>query len=274
MEGSNSKVTGGGAPGRRAQKHPKKHPQKHQRWDRSRYPLLIFSGPVFRFVSYLANRLTQILGWILVAPFYVLTPVGHKYLPAGPAVLASNHTMYLDPLFILCSVFPRSSFFTGQTSHFSVPIGGTILRFMRSFPIPVENPIKRLIPTAANIFARGLYMHMFVEGRMRLRRQVLQPFRIGAFDLAVRFNIPVVPIALVIRYHRVFGWRLPYPPHVKVVFLEPVYPEDVSPDYVPREANKHVATQLRDRCHTLVQAAIVEHRGEDLLEVRRRQRRR
>ena len=262
MEGSDRKVEGRG--------RPRKPRRRRNRWDRSRYPLLIYSGPVFRVVSYLTNRLTQILGWILVAPFYVLKPLGHKKLPAGPAILASNHTMYLDPLFILCSVFPRSSFFTGQTSHFSVPIGGTMLRFMRSFPIPVENPIKRLIPTAANIFGRGLYMHMFVEGRMRLRRQILQPFRIGAFDLAVRFDIPIVPIALVIRYHRLFGRRLPYPPRVKVVFLDPISPGDVSAEYVSKEPNKHVAVLLRDRCHKRIQEAIVEHCGEDLPAVQKR----
>lgn len=173
--------------------------------------------------------------------------------------------MYLDPLFITSAILPKGAYFTGQTSHFAVPIGGTILRYMRSFPIPPHKPMERLIPTAREILRRGWSIHFFAEGRMRLRRQVLQPFRRGAFEVAVEHNVPVVPISLVLRYHRLGALRLPYPPRVIVAFGPPVRPSDIDTGYpdaptIPRRA---LVSALRDRCHEIMTGMIATYRGED-----------
>ena len=77
------------------------------------------------------------------------------------------------------------------------------------------------------------FVHFFPEGECYRWNQAVRPFRPGAFLLALRLQVPVVPLAIVLHEQRVLGRRsirllgrmVRVPPRVVVVIGSPIRPE-------------------------------------------------
>ncbi len=115
-------------------------------------------------------------------------------LPAGPAVLASNHVSWLDPLVVGASVpcVPVS-----KIEICSWPIVGGLVKELGVLFVSRGDPQSgaRVIRGAERALAAGLPVLNFPEGTTTTGRHVL-PFRRGLFGLARRTGVPVIPVAL------------------------------------------------------------------------------
>ena len=141
----------------------------------------------------------------------------------APCILVSNHSLYLDPAVLIHALFPGRTYYTGLKSHFAHPVGGLILRLMGGIPIPGASGMKTAETTVRTALESGHCVHFFPEGEMTHLSQELAPFMRGAFYLALRLGVPIVPVTLVHWPRRWFGRQISrYFLRVRCIVGEPI----------------------------------------------------
>ena len=153
--------------------------------------------------------------------------------PLRGAVLVSNHTLLLDPVIVAHAIGRRRTYFTMLEDTALIPYLGTFVRLLGGIPIPERPGVLRALDGAAReaMHLLGL-IHFFPEGECYRGCQEIQPFHPGAFLLACRLNVPVVPVTTVLHERlwrgrssfRVLGRTLRLPPRVEIEIGAPVRP--------------------------------------------------
>jgi len=167
--------------------------------------------------------------------FFRLKIEGREHLEGlGKGILVSNHTLLMDPAVIAHAIRPRRSYFTMLAETATIPFLGTFVRLLGGIPIPRCSASVRILEhgLAEALSALG-FVHFFPEGECYRWNQAVRPFRPGAFLLALRLAVPVVPLAIVLHEQRVLGRRsirllgrmIRVPPRVVVVIGSPILPE-------------------------------------------------
>ena len=123
-------------------------------------------------------------------------------------IVVSNHSLYLDPAIVGQTVFPLRCFYSAMRSHFRNPAFGLFLRLMGAFPIPDPSGLRKTARTIREALDRGRPVHFFPEGEMTHLSQTVAPFKSGAFFLALRLGVPIVPVTLVHRPRTLFGRKI------------------------------------------------------------------
>lgn len=110
-----------------------------------------------------------------------------------PYVVVSNHVSSADPL--LLSLLPWDMRWVAKEELFRLPIGGWILRLGGDIPIRrgQAESVRAMFRACEETLAAGLSVMLFPEGT-RSRDGSLLPFRDGAFELAIRAQVPVLPV--------------------------------------------------------------------------------
>ena len=140
-----------------------------------------------------AHRLARLYRWFCACPLRV---EGLDRLPPGNCVLVANHASYCDGL-VLAAALPRRVRFVAKAEFRS----NRILRplFERMGALFVERfDARQGLEDAQALGAHageGLPMLFFAEGTFGAR-EGLQAFRLGAFQVAARHSLPIVPVAL------------------------------------------------------------------------------
>jgi 1-acyl-sn-glycerol-3-phosphate acyltransferase len=185
-------------------------------------------SPLYRFAAlafYIVYApLVLLFNWIV----FGLRIEGRDNLERGSgrgSILVSNHSLYLDPGIVGHTVFPRRCCYSAMHGHFRNPVAGAILRLMGAFPVPGGSGMRKAERTVREALDRGRYVHFFPEGEMKHLNQAIAPFKSGAFYLALRLGVPIVPVTLVHRPRILFGTRISrYFIRVKSIVGEPVMP--------------------------------------------------
>jgi 1-acyl-sn-glycerol-3-phosphate acyltransferase len=126
-----------------------------------------------------------------------LTVRGAEHLRKYPvAVFASNHTSYMDTPVIFASI-PVQFRILAKQELWPIPFIGWYLRRSGQIPIDTANPRTTLssLGVAAKALRAGVPLFVFPEGG-RTPDGELKPFLSGAAYLAIRAQVPLVPIAL------------------------------------------------------------------------------
>jgi len=132
--------------------------------------------------------------WISGSKIVVL---GAENLSKSPVVVfASNHTSYMDTPVIFASIKVQFRILA-KKELWPIPFIGWYLNRSGQLPIDTGNPRATLssLGTAARALRSGMPLFVFPEGA-RTQTGELQPFLSGAAYLAIRAQVPVVPIAL------------------------------------------------------------------------------
>jgi len=181
---------------------------------------------------------------------------GLENLPqAKAAVLAVNHTSYLDAVVLLSLLDYRGYAFVAKREFegnfwMRTLLSGFGTQFVERFDVAKSAAQANELTEAAK---RGKSLIAFPEGMLK-RATGLLPFRTGAFQAAAQAGIAVVPVALrgVRSVLRDGTWYLRRSP-VAVTVGEPI---------APQGDDWNAAVRLRDR----VRAEILRHCGEPDLE--------
>jgi 1-acyl-sn-glycerol-3-phosphate acyltransferase len=180
-------------------------------------------------------------------------------------LLVSNHTLVVDPGIIAHVIRPRRTYFTMLEETACIPLLGTFVRLLGAVPIPASAAAIRILEAAVRTDLRDLpFVHLFPEGECYLWNQQIEAFRPGAFYLACRLHLTIVPVTTVLRSRRWFGrdsfplgrLTLRVPPQVTVVIGEPV-----RPDGNPARPLKQEAVQLSRKVRSIMQETIDRRRG-------------
>jgi 1-acyl-sn-glycerol-3-phosphate acyltransferase len=115
---------------------------------------------------------------------------------APVAVFASNHTSYMDTPVIFASL-PLQFRILAKQELWPIPFIGWYLNRSGQLPVDTRNPRTTLssLGAAARALRSGMPLFVFPEGA-RTPNGELQPFLSGAAFLAIRAQVPLVPIAL------------------------------------------------------------------------------
>jgi 1-acyl-sn-glycerol-3-phosphate acyltransferase len=112
------------------------------------------------------------------------------------AVYASNHTSYMD-IPVIFSALPFQFRIFAKKELWSTPFIGWYLNRSGQMPIDTVNPRATLssLGAGAKALRSGMPLFVFPEGG-RTSDGELRPFLSGAAYLAIRTQVPLVPIAL------------------------------------------------------------------------------
>ena len=204
----------------------------------------------------------RICDWVV----YRIRILGREQLRGlDAAVIVSNHTLLFDPGIIAHAIRPRRTYFTMLEETALIPYLGTFVRLLGAIPIPEGAGSLRILDDAAGTALRTLgLIHFFPEGELYLGNQQLEPFHPGAFLLACRRGVPVVPVTTVLHQRlwrgkgrvRVAGHEFRLPPRVTVVIGAPLFPGEQD-----RRSPVRAARLMADRVRSEMQEAIDRHGG-------------
>ena len=175
---------------------------------------------------------------------------GAEHLPQTPAIVVSNHASYLDGL-VMTAALPARYTFLVQSGAASWPLVGVTIRRMgvrfvnRTAPREAAAAMKDLVRRTQE----GESFTIFAEGTFE-RAPGLLPFQNGAFLIAAKAGVPVVP-AVICGTRQILpdGSRLFGRSTIRIRLLPPIAPDGTA----------------RDAAHTLRDAAravILAHCGE------------
>ncbi|KAG8367598.1 hypothetical protein BUALT_Bualt16G0089000 [Buddleja alternifolia] len=183
--------------------------------------------------------------FLTVAPFVKIEYQGLENLPPKdtPAVYVSNHQSFLDIYALL--TLGRSFKFISKTSVFLYPIIGWAMFLLGVIPLRRMDSRSQLdcLKQCISLIKKGASVFFFPEGT-RSKDGKLGPFKKGAFSVAAKTGVPVIPISLIGtgKIMPVGMERRLNPGSVKVI----IHPSIVGskPDELCNEARNIIADEL------------------------------
>lgn len=115
-------------------------------------------------------------------------------LPEGPFIICPNHTSYLDIL-LLYRAFKHYFIFIGKRELETDRIFGIFFRRMNIL-VKRDSAMDgmRALNRAAEEMKKGTSVVIFPEGTIPEHAPDLMPFKSGPFRLAIREQVPIVPV--------------------------------------------------------------------------------
>jgi len=143
--------------------------------------------------------------WLYNTLYYILRPVfrlaygrrvrGMENIPSvGGFVLCSNHMSVLDPLFI-ASALPRTKrlYYLGKKELFENRLLNWAIPKLGGIPVDRGHADLAAIRTSLQVVKEGYGLCIFPQGT-RSRDNTRTPMLTGASMIALRCNVPVVPV--------------------------------------------------------------------------------
>ena len=165
----------------------------------------------------------------------------------GPAVVASNHPSYLDPMLLSLGV-ERPIRFMAWDALFKVPILGALMRSLGAFPVDVRRGKGReAYEQAKALVQAGEVVCIFPEGKRSRTGWMEAALREGAARLSLETGAPLVPATIAGAFR---AWpqfeTLPRTARIKVRFHDPISPLPFS-NLTEEEALPALLAELRRR---------------------------
>jgi 1-acyl-sn-glycerol-3-phosphate acyltransferase len=185
--------------------------------------------------------------YVRVNPLWRLRTSGRHLLPwRGSAVLVANHASLIDIL-VLFDLF-RPFKWVSKAEIFRVPVIGWNMRLNGYVPLVRgrAESVRRMMTRCGELLAAGSPVLIFPEGT-RTDDGDLRKFKDGAFELAVRHQVPVFPIA-------VHGTRRALPKHGLVLREHVDARVEVLPALRPGDFTD--VAGLRDAAQARIEAAL------------------
>jgi 1-acyl-sn-glycerol-3-phosphate acyltransferase len=160
----------------------------------------------------------------------VFTPVeiiGRENIPSEPAVYAANHSSALD-IPLIYSTLPMQFRIMAKIELFRYPFMGWHLR--RSGQIPIDEKELNLggVKKAIKTLKSGMSLMVFPEGG-RTANGEIKPFQSGAFYMAIKSGVPVVPMAIIGAFEALkMNTFVVHPQKLKLVIGQPIPTTDYS----------------------------------------------
>lgn len=197
--------------------------------------------PVYRPVLTVAKSLVRIMGWDV-------TIHGSANVPAsGPAVLAINHSGYLDFVFAAWAcVFEKKRYvrYLAKKEIFDHKLAGPLMRGMKHIPVDRKRDPARALDLAIEALRRGELIGTFPEATIN-RSFVPSKAKTGTVRMAQASGATIVPVA-VWGAHRILTKARPRNVQRNVAILVNIgAPFEVDPSEDPRAATERLMDTIR-----------------------------
>ena len=183
----------------------------------------------------------------------------YKKQLSGGAITISNHCYRHDCASVLYGI--------GAHANTRIPMFAPnfrtkdqfYLRIVGGIPIPAPeeglSAMKAFNAAFDEFHRRGYWFHIFPEAKRWDWYKPLRPFQKGAFTMAYKYNMPILPCAIVYRPRTgIYKWLGPKDePLTCVVYGEPIFPDTTKPRAAETER------LLNETHQTICQLAGIEH---------------
>lgn len=198
----------------------------------------------------------HLYGIVLVRFIPFMAPVqaeGNVTTIPRPCILTANHSSAIDP-YLYGAITIEICFITSWP--FRIPIYGPLMKIAGY--INTNDGWETIRQQATAMLEQGASITIWPEGH-RSRDGHLRRFRKGAFQLAVETGFPIQPVCIIGSADIMSpGERLLSPGRVKLVFLDPLFPEKNSESAEAAEAS---VMELRRKTFEAIQNCLDKHRN-------------
>ena len=152
-----------------------------------RTPTRVHTGRTFRVMGSWVTRVNPV--WHITVGGVDPATLDHPY------VVVSNHQSQAD--IPVVSRLPWEMKWVGKKELFDIPVMGWLMRLADDIPVDRKDPASRgsVLVRAQRKLDHGTSVMFFAEGT-RSRDGRVKKFHDGAFRLAIRAGVPVLPLAL------------------------------------------------------------------------------
>ncbi len=130
------------------------------------------------------------------------------------AVLICNHVHYLDSAMVAVAAWGRHVTFATLDQNFKLPIVGWLLKQFGCIPVGTSlKGTKLFLEQSEQLLREEKLVGIFPEGNLQEYHSSLQKFQRGAFLLAAKTEVPVVPMTITqrpVQWYRKFFHRKPF----------------------------------------------------------------
>ena len=125
---------------------------------------------------------------------YRMHIIGKENIPAGSAIICSNHPHNVDPILIkLAFGINENIVIMAKQELFKVPIFNVLIKKLGAFPVNRGKADVSAVKFAMHSLKKGDKLLIFPEGT-RTKNVVDQDAKAGAGMFALRSNAPVLPV--------------------------------------------------------------------------------
>lgn len=216
-----------------------------------RDPVRYKTGYLFRKLGLAITKINP--NWTIILENY--DHIDHR----KPYIMVSNHLSNADIPVI--SNLPWEMKWIAKKELFEMPVMGWLLKFAGDISVDRSSKSKRaaIFKRCKYYLDRNVSLIFFPEGT-RSKSGKLSNFAIGAFDLAIKEKIPILPIVLdgTQKCLPKKSWIFDQNVSVKLKVLEPV-----ATDHYDKDQN----FELMDKVRLMIAEQLSEWRGQTLSEV-------
>jgi 1-acyl-sn-glycerol-3-phosphate acyltransferase len=210
-------------------------------------------GKIIYFISHILIHAMRKIGW------WRLRIEGLEHLPPREQtgmILVMNHIHWIDiPVVGALLPFAYRLSWLGKAELFEKPLWRWFFRAMQVIPIKRGRGDLAALETATEALRAGVILLIFPEGH-RSRNGLLQKGRGGAVRLAMRAQVPLIPVAVIGTEHGLGGVLRGKP--VKLRIGEPYRIAPTAEGKIPPDLMEHLTTEMMLRIGALLPA---EYRG-------------
>ena len=173
---------------------------------------------------------------------------GMENLPESPFIIAPNHQSYIDGLFV-SSVISRkimkNTYFYAKKKHVNNWFLKALAKRNNVIVMDINKDLKGSIQKMAEVLKKKKNLIIFPEGT-RSKTGEIGEFKKTFAILSKELNVPIVPVAIDGAYDALAsGSKFPKPfTKVKVDFLKPVYPKNLTVDTITDKVKIVISEKL------------------------------
>lgn len=161
-------------------------------------------------------------------------------------VTISNHVHPMDCTMVGLANVPKKTFYTSLESNFKIPIVRRIIKLLNTVPIPNDiKYTKNFMNSIDELLQNNKTIHFYPEGSLWPYYDKIRHFKNGAFDFAVRNNVPIVPMVFKFNKQKRLLDILKPKTTITLVVKEPLYPNKLLP-------KKEAILDLKERAYNVM----------------------
>ncbi len=168
-----------------------------------------------------------------------------KNLQTG-AISVSNHVLVLDCSMIGLAFGFKKVYFTTRKGSFEIPFVRKLIKLLRAIPIPTKMSNKEhFIKQLDEGLQEGKIIHFYPEKALWPYYEKIRNFKNGAFNFAIRNNVPVIPIIITFRNPKGIRKYFKKKKDVTLKILKPITYKD--------EYEKDKIEKLKEKVHKVME---------------------
>ncbi len=174
----------------------------------------------------------------------------HKDALKNGGITISNHVFMWDYLCVMTAMRPHIGYFPAWKTNLEGP-NGPLIRTAGGIPIPTDSirAMKKFKAAMEEVFDSGKWMHFFPEGSMWFFYPDIRPLKKAVFQYAVRYDRPIIPMAMSFRPRKNITKLFTKKPCVDLHIGEPLFPDkELSPISAVRRLQEEAYHVMQVMC--------------------------